>query len=128
MPKRMGWDAKYRKKQPKMHSPRETTHNPTSSPPDDPNPADLIHLAAKIAAALAAGAPIAAPVYQGVRGHPVGISSAFRQQLEALSGDEGARSVLRNNAHMIELIEVDDPGVCRDIDTPADLSESSRLR
>ncbi len=83
---------------------------------------------AKIAAALAAGAPIAAPVYQGVRGHPVGISSAFRQQLEALSGDEGARSVLRNNAHMIELIEVDDPGVCRDIDTPADLSESSRLR
>ena len=83
---------------------------------------------AKIAAALAEGAPIAAPVYKGARGHPVGIASAFRRQLEALSGDAGARSVLRDNANVIELIEVDDPGVCRDIDTPADLSESSRLR
>jgi molybdenum cofactor cytidylyltransferase len=76
---------------------------------------------AKIAAALAAGATIAAPVYKGVRGHPVGISAAFRQQLEGLSGDEGARSLLRLNEDSVTLIEVDDPGVCRDIDTPDDL-------
>jgi molybdenum cofactor cytidylyltransferase len=76
---------------------------------------------ANIAAALAAGAAIVAPIYQGRRGHPVGISAAFRRQLEALRGDEGARSVLRENPGAIMLIEVDDPGVCRDIDTPADL-------
>ena len=75
----------------------------------------------KIAASLAAGAAIVAPAYRGERGHPVGLSARFRAQLEALRGDEGARSVLKENAGLVTLIEVDDPGVCRDIDTPADL-------
>ncbi len=75
----------------------------------------------KIAASLAAGAAIAAPAYRGERGHPVGMSARFRAQLEALHGDEGARALLKQNAGLIELIEVDDPGVCRDIDTPDDL-------
>lgn len=75
----------------------------------------------KIAAFLAAGAAIVAPAYQGVRGHPVGLSSQYRAQLEALRGDEGARSILRLNQGSVTLIDVDDPGVCRDIDTPADL-------
>jgi len=76
---------------------------------------------AKIAASLAAGAAIVAPAYRGERGHPVGLSARFRSQLEALRGDEGARSVLKENAGRVKLIDVDDPGVCRDIDTPADL-------
>ncbi len=75
----------------------------------------------KIAASLAAGAAIVAPAYRGERGHPVGLSARFRAPLEALRGDEGARAVLRKNASLVELIEVDDPGVCRDIDTPDDL-------
>jgi molybdenum cofactor cytidylyltransferase len=75
----------------------------------------------KIAASLAEGAAIVAPAYRGERGHPVGLSARFRAQLQALRGDEGARSVLRENAGLIKLIEVDDPGVCRDIDTPDDL-------
>ena len=75
----------------------------------------------QVAAALAAGADIVAPAYRGERGHPVGLSARFRAQLEALHGDEGARALLKQNASLIELIEVDDPGVCRDIDTPADL-------
>jgi len=76
---------------------------------------------AKIAASLAAGAAIAAPAWRGERGHPVGLSARFRPQLEALRGDEGARALLKKNAGLIKLIEVDDPGVRRDIDTPADL-------
>jgi molybdenum cofactor cytidylyltransferase len=75
----------------------------------------------KIAASLAAGAAIVAPAYRGERGHPVGMSVRFRAQLEALSGDEGARAVLMQNKDLVKLIEVDDPGVCRDIDTPDDL-------
>ena len=74
-----------------------------------------------IATALAAGAAIVAPTYHGVRGHPVGLSSQFRAQLEALRGDAGARSILKLNEASVTLIDVDDPGVCRDIDTPADL-------
>lgn len=77
----------------------------------------------KIAASLTAGAAIVAPAYRGERGHPVGLSARFRAQLEALRGDEGARSVLNENAGLVKLIEVDDPGVCRDIDTPDDLRQ-----
>lgn len=76
---------------------------------------------AKIATSLADGADIVAPVYQGERGHPVGWSARFRAQLEALHGDEGGRALLKQNAGLVKLIEVDDPGVRRDIDTPADL-------
>ncbi len=78
----------------------------------------------KVAASLAAGAAIVAPAYRGERGHPVGLSSRFRAQLEALRGDAGARSVLKQHADVIEVIEVDDPGVCRDIDTPGDLRQA----
>lgn len=75
----------------------------------------------KVAAALAQGAAIVAPAYRGQRGHPVGLSARFRTQLEALRGDAGARALLQEHAGLVRLIEVDDPGVCRDIDTPADL-------
>jgi molybdenum cofactor cytidylyltransferase len=75
----------------------------------------------EIAATLAAGAAIVAPAYRGERGHPVGLSARFRPQLQALHGDEGARALLKEHAALVKLIEVDDPGVCRDIDTPADL-------
>jgi len=76
---------------------------------------------AKVAASLSGGADIAAPAYRGARGHPVGIAAQFRAQLQALHQDEGARALLQQHADLIRLVEVDDPGVCRDIDTPADL-------
>ena len=75
----------------------------------------------KVAASLAAGAAIVAPAYRGERGHPVGLSARFRPQLQALRGDAGARDLLKQHADLIELIDVDDAGVHRDIDTPADL-------
>ncbi len=75
----------------------------------------------KVAAALAAGAAIVAPAYRGERGHPVGLAARFRPQLQALRGDAGARDLLQQHADLIKLIEVDDPGVRRDIDTPDDL-------
>jgi molybdenum cofactor cytidylyltransferase len=75
----------------------------------------------RIAQALRDGAPIAAPSYRGERGHPVGLSARFRDELLALTGDAGARFIIKSHADEIELIEVDDPGVIKDIDTPADL-------
>jgi len=40
-------------------------------------------------------------------------------QLAILSADEGARRLLKQPG--LCLVEVDDPGVLRDVDTPADL-------
>jgi molybdenum cofactor cytidylyltransferase len=71
--------------------------------------------------ALREGAALAAPSYRGERGHPVGLGAHFRGELLALTGDAGARAILKTHAGEIELIEVDDPGVLKDIDTPDDL-------
>lgn len=69
--------------------------------------------------ALAGGAAIAAPVHAGRRGNPVGFAASLLPQLLALGGDEGARSVLAR--HPWQGVAVADPGILRDIDTPADL-------
>ncbi|HEY2628760.1 MAG TPA: nucleotidyltransferase family protein [Usitatibacter sp.] len=67
------------------------------------------------------GALIAAPVYQGIRGHPVGFSARLKDELLALDGDEGARSVLVHHRDGFEALPVTDAGVAADIDVPADL-------
>ena len=78
----------------------------------------------KIADAVRAGALIAAPAYQGERGHPVGFSAVLRDELLACRGDEGARAVLKRHHTEIQLIAVDDPGVIFDIDRKEDLPAS----
>ena len=70
-------------------------------------------------AALSEGAGIAAPVMQGRRGNPVAFGAAHLPALLALEGDAGARGLLKS-APVAE-VEVIDPGIFRDIDTPADL-------
>ena len=72
--------------------------------------------------ALLRGSSLVAPYFRARRGHPVGMSSKFRSELENLSGDEGARTLLA--AHQAELVKVPvgDPGVIRDVDTPGDLA------
>ena len=74
---------------------------------------------------LSAGAGIVAPRWQGERGHPVGFSARFRDPLTALRGDAGARNLLRAHQDALELIDCEDPGVVRDIDTPADLASAA---
>jgi molybdenum cofactor cytidylyltransferase len=77
-----------------------------------------------IAAALMSGAKIAAPVYRGERGHPVGFAASLRPELLALSGDVGARPVLQRHGDDIRLLECDDAGVLLDIDTKTDLGRA----
>jgi molybdenum cofactor cytidylyltransferase len=72
--------------------------------------------------ALAAGAPLAAPYWHARRGHPVGFAGDFRADLEALSGDEGARHLLDAHAARLVKVPVGDPGAIRDIDEPPDLA------
>ena len=70
-------------------------------------------------AAIAAGADIAAPAYQGRRGNPVAFSRTHLPLLLALQGDEGARSIL--HTHPVCEVAVADSGILQDIDTRADL-------
>ncbi|HDR9483604.1 TPA: nucleotidyltransferase family protein [Burkholderia aenigmatica] len=65
------------------------------------------------------GASIVAPAHRGVRGHPVGFSAHHFDALAALDGDTGARALFASAP--VKLLDVDDPGIVRDVDTPADL-------
>ncbi|MGO3891394.1 MAG: nucleotidyltransferase family protein [Paenalcaligenes sp.] len=64
-------------------------------------------------------ATIAAPLYQGQRGHPVGFQWHVIPELTTLCGDEGARRLIQQ--HGIQHVPCTDAGVCFDIDEPNDL-------
>ncbi|MDI5935598.1 nucleotidyltransferase family protein [Halomonas kalidii] len=64
---------------------------------------------------------IVRPIYRGQGGHPVLFGRCFWGSLEQLTGDEGARSVVRRHRDACLEIEVQDPGVVQDVDRPVDL-------
>ncbi|WP_460415007.1 nucleotidyltransferase family protein [Pseudomonas sp. microsymbiont 2] len=71
--------------------------------------------------AIAAPSLIVVPRHQGQNGHPVVFGRAFWAELGGLSGDEGARSVLRRHADRVVVLDLEDGGIVRDVDTPAAL-------
>lgn len=75
-----------------------------------------------VLAALEQGALLAAPRFQGQRGHPVGFGADLRNELLALDGDQGARAVLERHGDDLRLIDCHDPGVVYDIDCKADIT------
>lgn len=75
-----------------------------------------------VAAALAQGADIVAPVCQGRRGHPVGFSARHGAALRQLNGDAGARGIIATHHASLQLIETEERGVILDIDVPDSLA------
>jgi molybdenum cofactor cytidylyltransferase len=59
--------------------------------------------------------------YRGRRGHPVVFGSSAFDGLLALSGDRGAARLIDSLTPIF--LDVDDPGILNDIDTPADLMQ-----
>ncbi|MEP7154572.1 MAG: nucleotidyltransferase family protein [Betaproteobacteria bacterium] len=80
---------------------------------------------ALISAAVSHERRIVVPVTGGQRGHPVAFGATYGEELMALAGDTGARSVVAAHAGAVTLLDVGDAGTLDDIDTPADLA---RLR
>ena len=75
---------------------------------------------AALVEALRRDADIVVPLHQGRRGNPVGFSRRHVPELLTLDGDQGARRLLKT--HPVTEVEVDDPGIAHDIDTPEDLA------
>lgn len=65
--------------------------------------------------------PIVLPAKDGETGHPVLFSNAYFEEIQQITGDKGARVVIDSHPDKVFKIEVEDPGVMRDIDTPQDL-------
>ncbi|HKI93876.1 MAG TPA: nucleotidyltransferase family protein [Gemmatimonadales bacterium] len=66
------------------------------------------------------GGPIVAPRFQGRRGHPVIFAETLFEELRQAPNDQGARAVVRRDQARVVEVEVDDPGVVEDINTPDD--------
>ncbi|WP_194792396.1 nucleotidyltransferase family protein [Pseudomonas sp. UFMG81] len=66
---------------------------------------------------------IVVPRHQGQNGHPVLFGRDYWAELTTLAGDEGARSVLQRYRDRVRVLDVDDSGVLRDVDTPAALNQ-----
>ncbi|MGH7934240.1 MAG: nucleotidyltransferase family protein [Candidatus Binataceae bacterium] len=67
------------------------------------------------------GKPIVIARHGGRRGHPVLFDRSVFAELAAAPEDEGARVIVNADPARIVYIDVDDPGVVLDLDTPADL-------
>jgi len=60
----------------------------------------------------------------GHRGHPVLFDRSVFDELQRASLDLGARAVVNANSARVIYVDVDDPGVLLDLDTPADLARA----
>ena len=69
---------------------------------------------------LKTGKAIVVPTYQGRHGHPVLVSANLRDMLLTVSGDVGARELIRDHVEQVEFVPTDHPGCVFDIDTPDD--------
>ncbi len=78
----------------------------------------LLQLRAEMDAMTAPG--IVVPTFADKRGHPVGFDATFFDELKALKGDAGARSLLQQFASVVIEVPVTDPGILKDIDFPDD--------
>lgn len=58
------------------------------------------------------------PTYQGQRGNPVLLAQPLFAAVQQIEGDRGARQVLQQHAADVLWLEVDDPAVVQDMDTP----------
>lgn len=61
-----------------------------------------------------------AAAYDGTRGNPVLFDRRFFDSLASVDGDVGGRQILLDCDAAV-MVEVDDPGVLRDVDVPDDL-------
>jgi molybdenum cofactor cytidylyltransferase len=62
--------------------------------------------------------PLVVPVYHGKRGHPVLFGIKLGAELLRAPESEGARAVVHAHDKSLVEVEVDDPGILTDIDTP----------
>lgn len=61
---------------------------------------------------------VVVPTRQGKRGHPTLFSAKLSAELLRAPEDEGARAVVHAHEKSLVEVEVDDPGILTDIDTP----------
>lgn len=70
---------------------------------------------------------IAIPTYGGKDGHPIFIRGDAIERILKYSGEGGLRGAIECSGYEIERIELSDPGILHDADTPKDYEELLKL-
>ncbi len=68
--------------------------------------------------------PILIARHDGHRGHPVIFDRALFAELQSAPEQEGARHVVNADASRVAYVDLNDPGINLDLDTPADLARA----
>jgi len=68
-------------------------------------------------------APLVIPRYQAKRGHPVAASRAILEEILALPAEASAKDVIHAHRSETRFLDVDDPGVITDVDSPPDYED-----
>ncbi|MFT5135056.1 MAG: molybdenum cofactor cytidylyltransferase [Arenicella sp.] len=61
---------------------------------------------------------IVMPCYRKQLGNPVGFGSLFKDELLALRGDRGGKSIIQQHSNLLMILPTQDQGVVFDIDAP----------
>jgi molybdenum cofactor cytidylyltransferase len=86
-----------------------------------------VHLCDELADLAQRSGYAARPMHGDVPGHPVAFANAALPALMALTGDEGAGSILREAGPKLAYLPTTDEGAILDVDTPSDLARAERL-
>ena len=78
-----------------------------------------------IASATADG--FAIPRYDGRHGHPILFAASYIADFLALPSEGEARTVVHRNISRTVYVDVDDPGILRDVDDPAAYAELRKV-
>ena len=71
--------------------------------------------------AFRARTAIVSPRHRGKRGHPVVLPAALREEIAATPAGATLHDVIKRHADLRVDLDVDDPGILRDVDTAEDL-------
>ena len=86
---------------------------------DQPRAASIIR--AVIDAHLAGGAAVTSPRHRGRGGHPIAFDARLGPELAAITEEgQGIREVIARHAGRAHRVEIDDPAVRLDLNTPAE--------
>lgn len=87
-------------------------------------PAVPVSVIEKVLERASQGSSIVAPEYREQRGFPVYLGRKWEEELrEEISGDRGARRIIRENRKELDLVPADHKGVLMDVDDRKDLGE-----
>ena len=67
------------------------------------------------------------PLFKGQKGNPVFFPSSFEEKLLAIQDDDGAKKMLEINKKEVLKLEINDPGIIKDLDVPNDFNNINKI-